>query len=60
MTLGLVDELLIYTAPKFLGQGRSAFALPESKNLNDLTTWHVLSSEKIGQDVRTILVRKEA
>ena len=60
MTLGLVDELLIYTAPKFLGQGRGAFVLPESENLNDLTTWHVLSSEKIGQDVRTILVRKEA
>ena len=51
---GLVDEFLVYLAPKMLGQGR---AMADFGPLNDLTsalTLNFTSIDKIGPDVRLL------
>ncbi len=59
MAADLVDEVLLYTAPKFLGQGRGAFGLPVATHLNQIDSWHIQSADKIGDDVRLVLTKKE-
>ena len=55
----LIDEMLIYIAPKFLGQGRGALTLPLIEDLNQLSSWHIQQHDKIGEDMRLVLRRKE-
>lgn len=55
----LVDEMVIYIAPKFLGQGRQAWNLPVIEDLNQLTSWHLQQYDKVGDDMRLVLLRKE-
>jgi diaminohydroxyphosphoribosylaminopyrimidine deaminase / 5-amino-6-(5-phosphoribosylamino)uracil reductase len=53
---GLVDEYLIYLAPKLLGNGLALAALPELNQLQNAVPLTFQSVEKIGDDLR-ILVR---
>jgi len=49
---GLVDELLIYLAPKLLGPGLSMAALPALSTLADLPAWRWVDCTPVGGDLR--------
>jgi diaminohydroxyphosphoribosylaminopyrimidine deaminase/5-amino-6-(5-phosphoribosylamino)uracil reductase len=49
----LVDELIIYVAPKLLGpQARPLVEMNELRNLSDATHFGVIETRQIGEDVR--------
>lgn len=49
----LVDELLVYVAPKLLGpQARPLAAMGELRNLQDAPGFRVVETRQIGEDVR--------
>lgn len=53
---GLVDELIIYIAPKILGNdARGLFALSPLSSLSEATEFTVDSLQKIGSDIRVCL-----
>ncbi len=54
----LVDELLIYMAPKFLGPGMPLAQLKEKTTLEAIKTWDFVSANAVGKDIRLVL-RKE-
>lgn len=50
---GLIDELIIYIAPKLLGpQARPLIEMSELRNLQDALHFTVLEHRQIGEDVR--------
>lgn len=49
---GLVDELLLYLAPKLLGPGREIAAMPELQCLDAVQSWVWQSCERVGADLR--------
>lgn len=49
---GLVDELLVYLAPKLIGPGRGMAALPPLATLADAPGLHFIESTFIGADLR--------
>jgi CheY-like chemotaxis protein len=51
---GLVDELLIYIAPKLLGDGPGIAALPPLRSLDDAPGFEIIDVER-GRDVRTVV-----
>ena len=55
----LVDELIIYMAPKLLGdQARDLCYLPNLTQLADAPLWQLQSCEPIGDDLKLIYIRK--
>ncbi|MCQ8896858.1 bifunctional diaminohydroxyphosphoribosylaminopyrimidine deaminase/5-amino-6-(5-phosphoribosylamino)uracil reductase RibD [Limnobacter humi] len=54
---GLVDEVVQYIAPRFLGPGMQAFRLPELTALPDQTPWQLHSHTSIGPDLKVVWVR---
>ena len=55
----LVDELIIYMAPKLLGdQARDLCHLPNLTQLADAPLWQLQSYEPIGDDLKLIYIRK--
>ncbi|MBS9777153.1 MAG: bifunctional diaminohydroxyphosphoribosylaminopyrimidine deaminase/5-amino-6-(5-phosphoribosylamino)uracil reductase RibD [Gammaproteobacteria bacterium] len=51
----LIDELIIYTAPIIIGDGaRPAFSFAATKALQDAHRFTCISSERIGNDIKTI------
>ena len=55
----LVDELIIYMAPKLLGdQARGLCHLPNLMQLADAPLWQLQSCESIGDDLKLIYIRK--
>lgn len=53
MALHLIDELLIYYAPKLLGaNAKSMFSMPEFTHMNQAITLDILDMRKIGVDIR--------
>ena len=53
---GLVDELLLYVAPKLLGpQGRPLFDLPELQDLQHAKHFAIIEARRIGPDLRVRL-----
>lgn len=55
----LVDELLVYIAPKLLGdEARGLCKLPHLHRLQDATEWRLQSVEVLGQDLKTRYTRK--
>lgn len=54
---GLVDEIVQYVAPRFLGTGLGLFRLPELETLPAYLDWALHSFEKIGRDLRIVWVR---
>ena len=56
---GLADEIVLYQAPKILGEGRSLLTLPANPAVLALEgEWESRSVELIGQDVKWVLRRK--
>ena len=51
---GLVDEFLIYVAPKLLGIGRELAAFGPIESLDDSVALHFESITPIGSDLRLI------
>lgn len=49
---GLVNEILLYMAPKFLGAGAGVLALPEMQHVSQARTWQITEFIQIGQDIR--------
>lgn len=55
----LVDELIIYMAPKLLGdQARDLCHLPNLTQLADAPLWQLQSCETVGDDLKLIYIRK--
>lgn len=53
MALGLVDELLIYYAPKLMGgYAQNMFALPNFTHMSQAVTLDVLDIRQFGNDIR--------
>jgi diaminohydroxyphosphoribosylaminopyrimidine deaminase / 5-amino-6-(5-phosphoribosylamino)uracil reductase len=52
----LVDELLLYIAPKLLGAGRGLAAISPLRGLADATTFRFLDASPVGDDQRLRLV----
>jgi diaminohydroxyphosphoribosylaminopyrimidine deaminase / 5-amino-6-(5-phosphoribosylamino)uracil reductase len=49
----LVDELLLYIAPRLLGpQGRPLFELPQLEDLQQAETFRILDTQQVGPDLR--------
>jgi diaminohydroxyphosphoribosylaminopyrimidine deaminase/5-amino-6-(5-phosphoribosylamino)uracil reductase len=49
----LVDELLLYIAPRLLGpQGRPLFELPQLENLQQAETFKIRETRQVGPDLR--------
>ena len=48
---GLVDELLVYLAPKLLGPGRDMAALPALQQLAQAMPWRFEALQQIGDDL---------
>ncbi|MCV2361194.1 bifunctional diaminohydroxyphosphoribosylaminopyrimidine deaminase/5-amino-6-(5-phosphoribosylamino)uracil reductase RibD [Paucibacter sp. TC2R-5] len=49
---GLVDELLVYMAPKLLGPGLEMAALGPFESLQEVQSWRWLDCSMIGEDLR--------
>ncbi len=56
---GLIDELLIYMAPKILGPGQSLFNLPALSDLSAVKQFTWVEQLAVGQDLRLRLRAKE-
>lgn len=55
----LVDELIVYIAPKLLGdQARGLCHMPHLTQLKDAPQWKLQSAVKIGDDLKTIYTRE--
>jgi len=54
---GVVDEIVQYIAPLFLGPGQGLFRLPELEILPAYASWAIHSFEQIGQDLRITWVQ---
>lgn len=48
---GLVDELLVYQAPRLLGPGRPLLELPALETLEDSTAWRFAEVRQVGEDL---------
>lgn len=55
----LVDELLVYLAPKLIGPGRPLADLPELASIDNATTWTLADLCRTGPDCR-LLLRRDA
>jgi len=49
---GLVDELLVYLAPKLIGPGREFAVLPALAQLDDAMAWRFVDVAPVGDDLR--------
>jgi len=54
MRAGLVDELLVYLAPRLLGPGQGLLALPALESLDQGTALDFISCERMGPDLRIL------
>jgi diaminohydroxyphosphoribosylaminopyrimidine deaminase/5-amino-6-(5-phosphoribosylamino)uracil reductase len=54
---GLVDELLVYLAPKLLGEGREMAAIGRLETLDEAQPWAFTDVTRLGDDVRLMLRR---
>lgn len=54
---GLVDEIVQYIAPRFLGSGAGLFRLPEQSTLPDEPEWSLQAIEHTGTDAKLVWVK---
>lgn len=55
---GLVDELLVYLAPRLLGQGAGLAALPTAAHITDDAEMRFVQTDRIGESVRLLVRRR--
>jgi len=55
LAAGLVDELLVYVAPKLLGSGRGLAALAPLARLDDAPRFAFVDVARVGDDLRLLL-----
>ena len=55
LAAGLVDELLVYVAPRLLGSGRGLAALGPIAQLDDALGFSFHDVERVGGDLRLLL-----
>ena len=56
LAAGLVDELILYLAPKLMGSsGRGIFDLPFIKSMSDVIDLKIEDIRMIGPDIRLII-----
>jgi diaminohydroxyphosphoribosylaminopyrimidine deaminase/5-amino-6-(5-phosphoribosylamino)uracil reductase len=55
---GLIDELLVYVAPKLLGPGRPMMDLPAVESLDEALEWQWQEVTQVGAAVRMIATLK--
>jgi len=55
LAAGLVDELLVYVAPKLLGSGRGLAALAPLARLDDAPSFVFVDVARVGDDLRLLL-----
>jgi diaminohydroxyphosphoribosylaminopyrimidine deaminase/5-amino-6-(5-phosphoribosylamino)uracil reductase len=51
---GLVDELLVYLAPKMIGPGRGMFRGPQLARIQDAEVLTFLDVVRVGTDLRIV------
>ncbi len=49
---GLIDEYLLYVAPKFFGEGKRALSLPEYNAIDEAPSLEIVTCELLGADLR--------
>lgn len=54
---GLVDELVIYMAPKLIGPGMPLAQLQEKTTLAGLESWNLVATTLLGKDLRLLLTK---
>ena len=55
---GLVDELIVYIAPKLLGdQAKGLCHLPQLQHLKDAPQWRLADVSSIGDDVKLVYIK---
>lgn len=60
LSAGLVDELLVYVAPKLIGPGRGMADLPLLPSLGDASPLLFTGAQMLGDDLRLLLRRPAA
>jgi diaminohydroxyphosphoribosylaminopyrimidine deaminase / 5-amino-6-(5-phosphoribosylamino)uracil reductase len=55
LAAGLVDELLVYVAPRLVGSGRALAALAPIARLDEALGFEFTSIERVGADLRLLL-----
>ena len=55
LAAGLVDELLVYVAPRLVGSGRGLAALAPIARLEEALGFEFTSIERVGMDLRLLL-----
>jgi diaminohydroxyphosphoribosylaminopyrimidine deaminase/5-amino-6-(5-phosphoribosylamino)uracil reductase len=55
LAAGLVDELLVYVAPRLVGSGRGLAALGPIARLDDAVGFSFCEVERVGEDLRLLL-----
>jgi diaminohydroxyphosphoribosylaminopyrimidine deaminase/5-amino-6-(5-phosphoribosylamino)uracil reductase len=55
LAAGLVDELLVYVAPRLVGSGRGLAALAPIARLDDALAFVFVDVERVGTDLRLLL-----
>ncbi|MBT3643814.1 MAG: bifunctional diaminohydroxyphosphoribosylaminopyrimidine deaminase/5-amino-6-(5-phosphoribosylamino)uracil reductase RibD [Gammaproteobacteria bacterium] len=55
MQANLVDELVLFLAPKFMGMGKPLLQLPELDKMSDLRAWSLFDTRRIGPDIKLVL-----
>ncbi|HEX5486174.1 MAG TPA: bifunctional diaminohydroxyphosphoribosylaminopyrimidine deaminase/5-amino-6-(5-phosphoribosylamino)uracil reductase RibD [Limnobacter sp.] len=55
---GLVDEIVQYIAPRFLGSGAGLFRLPEQTELPDALDWSLHTIEHVGTDAKLVWIKQ--
>jgi diaminohydroxyphosphoribosylaminopyrimidine deaminase/5-amino-6-(5-phosphoribosylamino)uracil reductase len=57
---GLVDELLLYVAPRLLGaEGRPVAVIGPRATLTDCPRWRIVEQRRFGADLCLVLVRDD-
>ncbi|RXV65063.1 hypothetical protein D1006_33385 [Burkholderia stabilis] len=56
---GLVDELLIYVAPRLIGARRDLAALASAGTVGESPVFRFIQVDQVGQDVRLVAVRAD-
>ncbi len=60
LATGLVDELLVYVAPRVIGSGRGFAALAPIARLDDALGFEFVDVARVGTDLRLLLRRRAA